>query len=162
MDKNLKLKQNTFCFCLDVSAFVKILTVIHLAIWMIFVIEVVFESNELMQIVTSIVCLYNFVLCGCVIKSINQSSNILMKNHLHSVVVTTIDVILSIAVLFLAISSSPYWEYGGKEAYDRVYIMAVQVLIATLCYAVSISCYYWMHKSAFLSVTSYVSREMLV
>eukprot|EP00092_Neocalanus_flemingeri_P038346 GFUD01041749.1.p1 GENE.GFUD01041749.1~~GFUD01041749.1.p1 ORF type:complete len:194 (-),score=31.05 GFUD01041749.1:148-645(-) len=135
----VKLK---FCSCFSVSTGIKILSTIVLAIWVVFAFDTFVESSIVMFSLSCIGCLYNLIICSYVSITTSKMSSYFMLHPLLVILVSNIDVLLSVVVVVVAHTAKPEWEQGGLVTHERVSNMTVQVLLATICYALALNSYY--------------------
>merc|ERR1740137_5793 len=96
-----------------------------------------------MFILSCVGCFYNLFLCFYVYITTTKLSSHFMRHPIQVIMASSIDVALSVVLVILAFSSPAVWEHGGTVAQLRVSNMTVQVLLATVCYALALSFYYW-------------------
>ena len=108
------------CSCFSVSTGIKILSVIILAIWILFTFDTFLESSLLMFILSCVGCFYNLFLCFYVSITTTKLSSHFMRHPLQVVLASSIDVALSVVLVILAYSSPAVWEHGGTVAHLRV------------------------------------------
>ena len=109
-----------FCSCFSVSTGIKILSIIALSIWVVFTFDTFIESNLLLFSLACVGCLYNLALCGYVSITTSKLTSYFMKHPLLVIILSNLDVLVSVVLVVVAHTSRPEWENGGVVTHSRV------------------------------------------
>ena len=130
------------CSCFSVSIGTKILSIIILAIWIIYTFDIFMESSHLMFGLSCVGCFYNLLLCFYVFITASQLRSYFMQHPMVVIIACILNILMCVVLTVLAYSSTPVWEQGGVVAHARVSSLTLQVLLATVSYAVALIFYY--------------------
>merc|ERR1719435_66182 len=130
------------CSCLSVSIGLQILSIIVLTIWIIYTFDIFMESSDLMFGLSSVGCFYNLILCFYVSLTVSKFRSYFMHHPIVAMIACILNIFMCLVLTVLAYSSNQVWEQGGVVAHARVSSLSLQVLLATVSYAVAVSSYY--------------------
>jgi len=128
---------------LHIPILVKLVTVLVTATWIIFSIDIMIESNNVIVGVTTSGAVLNFVTNSYIFLTATRNSSLFIKYPLFALVLLSSELAVSICVLVLSVISRPIWETGGKPAWKNVQILSIQLVIVNAAELIGFTYYYY-------------------
>ena len=94
-----------------------------MAVWLIFTLHTFFDSDVIIFSFSCVGCFITFLILIYAAITTTKPDNYIKKRPLVPVVMSAVNVFISVLIVVLAYARPPMWELGGIETHTRVGIM---------------------------------------